>query len=208
MPFICCLSNRFYFFFSPHQVCQRIPILGLCFHFHHIYNLVRRIQKQSNHKTIKQQKQKHTHTQQQNSGHPRNSQSRHLKSASSTMKTIMVVHSLNPEKIISHPRRFPVSQIRRLKTDSLISRSLEGISQSRHLHHFPYSAPSISRIRHLSFPKHVASRFLFSSFCRLKNSAKTVRYISDGVVVVSNLVCSIFSEVIRYVPSITIVCAL
>ena len=42
-------------FFSLHQVCLRIPILNTCFHFHHIYTLVRRINKPSNNKMIKQQ---------------------------------------------------------------------------------------------------------------------------------------------------------
>jgi len=49
------------------------------------------------------------------------------------MKTIIVVNRQNQEKNISHIRRFLVSQIRHLKTGSLIPRSPEGISQSRHL---------------------------------------------------------------------------
>jgi hypothetical protein len=70
---------------------------------------------------------------------PAHSQSRHLKNIVSIAKIIAVVNNQNRKKIISHIRRFPVSQIRHLKTGSLISRSPEQISQSRRLNGFLFS---------------------------------------------------------------------
>ena len=84
---------------------------------------------------------------------PGNSQSRRLKSPSSTMKTTTSSIHKNQEKNSSHIRRFPVSQIRHLKPCSLIPHPPEGISQSRRLRHFPDSSPGISYIRHKAVPK-------------------------------------------------------
>jgi len=90
-----------------------------------------------------------------------NSQSRRLKSPSSAIKTIIVVNRKNQEKIISYLRRFPFSQTRHLKHGSLITYSPEQISQSRHLHHFPDSAPCLSYICHLCHFLHSSLGVLF-----------------------------------------------
>jgi len=191
--------KQFLFFFSPHQVCLRIPVLTICFHFHHIYTLVRRIQKPSNHKTIKQQK-THTHAQQQNSGTPPFLKPVTSHFPKSSPNNHLVDHEKPGEPIVpySSPKPFPSSSPKTLFVDYLSSRA-----------NFPKSSPaSFPTFGTSRFPNSSLRFFLASSFCRLKNSAKTVRFNSDGVIVLSNLVCSIFSEVIRCVPRITIVCTL
>ncbi|MFH1013607.1 MAG: hypothetical protein V1769_03755, partial [Thermoplasmatota archaeon] len=78
------------------------------------------------HKTILLKERIHTpaliknHTTPGNSqlGAPRNSQSRRLKSPSSTMKTTTSSIQKNQEKNISYLRRFSFSQVRHLKTGS------------------------------------------------------------------------------------------
>ena len=92
---------------------------------------------------------------------PAKSQSRHLKSPSSTMKTTTSSIHKNQEKNVSHIRHLRISQTRHLKTYSLISRPPEEISQSRRLHHFPHSAPPVSRTRHLTSPVLVTFQLLY-----------------------------------------------
>ena len=79
------------------------------------------------------------------------SQSRHLKGAWSTVKTTTSSIQKNQEKNISHLRRLSISQVRHLKTGSLIICPPERISQSRRLHHFPHSAPLVSQTRRFAF---------------------------------------------------------
>jgi intergrase/recombinase len=64
---------------------------------------------------------------------PGNSQSRRLKTASSIIKTITVATRKNQGNLSSHIRRLRISQVRHLKTGSLIFCPGERISQSRHL---------------------------------------------------------------------------
>ena len=75
------------------------------------------------------------------------SQSRHLKTTATTIKTIIVVNRKNQEKNSSQIRRFSFSQTRHLKTGSLIFCPGERISQSRRL----------------AFPRFVTSQFPKSS---------------------------------------------
>jgi len=99
-------------------------------------------------------KKEYTHQHQiKNHTKPGNSQSRHQTTTSSTMKTIIVATRKNQENLSSHIRHLRISQVRRLKTYSLISRPPEGISQSRRLHHFPKSGHSNSRKSLISFQK-------------------------------------------------------
>jgi len=73
------------------------------------------------------------------------------------MKTIIVATRKNQEKTLSHLRRLGISQVRHLKTGSLIPCPLESISQSRRLHHFPYPSSNV-------LPKvGVSTVFLFQS---------------------------------------------
>ena len=85
-----------------------------------------------------------------NHAKPGNSQSRRLKNPSSTMKTTISSIQKNQEKNVSHIRRLSISHPRHLKTGSLILGPPEGISQSRHLHHFPNPSPTPFSSRHFS----------------------------------------------------------
>jgi hypothetical protein len=114
-----------------------------------LWNQDKSRQDKINHKTVKPKKA------------PANSQSRHLKSPSSTMKTTTSSIQKIQEKNCSHIRRFSFSQTRHLKHGSLITCSPEQISQSRRLHRFPDSTPNLSRTRHLTFPVFVTFPLLY-----------------------------------------------
>jgi len=82
---------------------------------------------------------------------PANSQSRHQKYLSMTSKTTTSAIQKNQEKNISHLRHLRISQVRHPKTGSLTFCPPDQISQSRRLHHFPYSSPPVSRTRRFAF---------------------------------------------------------
>ena len=112
---------------------------------------------------------------------PHKSQIRSLKIVSSIIKTITVATRKNQQKTISHIRRFLVSQIRHLKTRSLIPCSPEQISQSRRLYHFPYSSPRVSRFRRFVFPVFYLEYLLFifsNCFFNCGRSFLTVSHVS------------------------------
>jgi hypothetical protein len=152
--FICYLSNSFSYSPTPNTLTAHTKPYYSIIPLNVFILSEEEYRKPENHKLKKQQTNTYPHSKTRTTP-PAISQSRHQKTASSSLKIMIVVTRETQENFSSQSRRPQFSQVRHPKPCSLILSPPEQISQSRHPQHFPNSAPPISHIRRFPFPRFV-----------------------------------------------------